>query len=359
MSQSYPPNPRSNLPLDEIIAIIVALATIGTILYWILSQPNRKLVLNPALTSPTTLIPSTNPTVAEIPKDSLPDGVSPASETPTPATTTPISPTPKVKQPTSAILGLAFLVPAQKPIQPSPEPQVIPVLPQSRNTTPTKTKTACSVQPTEGNVCATTPPSAVVPYPTKTESYWATPFILYFANQNTVKSDQKQFKPDEKITREQFATELQKAFNLEPEQPAIQFKDVPQNSATKSDLESANQSGFLAGYPQDIFRPQQSIPRVQVLVALASGLGLKPATNSQETLKIFQDADQIPPWAIEAVAAATEAGLVVNYPDKNTLNPNQSATYGEVTSMIYQGLVYQKKAKPISSDYLVKPVEKK
>lgn len=50
---------------------------------------------------------------------------------------------------------------------------------------------------------------------------------------------------------------------------------------------------------------------------------------------------------------------MVNYPDQNTLNPNQSATYGEVTSMIYQGLVYQKKAEPISSDYLVKPVQQK
>jgi hypothetical protein len=90
-----------------------------------------------------------------------------------------------------------------------------------------------------------------------------------------------------------------------------------------------------------------------VLVALASGLELKPHTNPQQTLKIFKDANQIPPWAIEGVATATEAGLVVNYPDKNTLNPNQTATYGEVSSMIYQGLVYQKKAQPIASDYIV------
>ncbi|WRH66057.1 MAG: hypothetical protein RSE13_20620 [Planktothrix sp. GU0601_MAG3] len=150
MSQSYPPNPRSNLPLDEIIAIIVALATIGTILYWVLSQPNRKLVLNPDLTSPITLTPSTNPSVAKIPEDSLPDGVSPTSETPTPGITTPSSPTPKVKQSQSAILGLAFLIPAQKPIQPSLESQVIPVLPSSENTTPTKTKTACSVSTHDG-----------------------------------------------------------------------------------------------------------------------------------------------------------------------------------------------------------------
>ncbi|HBW57386.1 MAG TPA: S-layer protein [Oscillatoriales bacterium UBA8482] len=357
MSQSYPPNPGSHHHWDEIIAIIVALTTIGTILFWTLSHPNRKLVLNPDLTSSQTLIPSTNPTVAEIPKDSLPDGVSPVSENPTPATTTPISPTPKVKQPTSAILGLGFLTPGQKPIQPAPAPQVTPAT-ESQNTTPTKT--ACSL-PTSGvEVCATTPPSAIASSSTPTESYWATPFIVYFINKNQpVKSDQKQFQPDENMTREQFATELQKAFDLKPEPAAIQFKDIPENSATKSDLKSANQSGFLAGYPQDIFKPQQEITRVQVLVALASGLSLKPSTNAQETLKLFKDADQIPPWAIEAVAAATEAGLVVNYPDKNTLNPKQSATYGEVSSMIYQGLVYQKKAEPISSDYLVKPVEKK
>ncbi|MGL5133474.1 MAG: S-layer homology domain-containing protein [Planktothrix sp.] len=373
MSQSYPPNPGSNRHFDEIIAIIVALTTIGTILFWTLSNPNRKLVLNPNLTSAQTQTqtqtPTANSSVAQIPEDSLPDGISPVSQTPTPALTTPISPTSKVKPPQSAILGLGFLTPGQKPIQPSPEPQVIPAT-QSQNTT--STKTACSL-PTSGvKVCATTPPSAIAsssaPTPpsaiasssTATESYWAAPFIVYLINKNgPVKSDQKQFQPDEKITREQFATELQNAFNLEPEQPATEFKDIPQNSATKSDLKSANQSGFLAGYPQDIFKPQQEIPRVQVLVALASGLGLKPATNAQETVKLFKDADQIPSWAIEAVAAATEAGLVVNYPDKNTLNPNQPATYGEVSSMIYQGLVYQKKAEPISSDYLVKPVEKK
>ena len=68
---------------------------------------------------------------------------------------------------------------------------------------------------------------------------------------------------------------------------------------------------------------------------------------------VKNNADQIPEWAVEGIAAATEAGLVVNYPDKNTLNPKQSATYGEVASMIYQGLVYQKKAQPISSDYIV------
>lgn len=360
MSQSYPPDPGSNRHWDEIIAIIVALTTIGTILFGVLSHPNRKLVLNPNLTSTKTQTPGTNPPVAQIPEDSLSDQVSPESKTPTSPTTALISPTPQAKPSQSTILGFTFLTPEQKPMISSPESPTTPVMPESQTATPTKTKTACSVKPTADNFCTTPPPSAITPSSTTPKSDWASPFILYFANQNGApRSDQKPFKPDEKMTREQFATELQKAFNPKPEQPGIQFKDIPQNSATQSALESANQSGFLAGYPQDLFKPQQEIPRVQVLVALASGLGLNSSTNPQQTLKQFKDGDQIPPWAIEGVAAATEAGLVVNYPDKNTLNPNQSATYGEVASMIYQGLVYQKKVQPIASDYLVKPVEPK
>jgi len=357
MSPSYPPdppNPRSNLPLDEIIAIIVALATIGTILFWVLNQPNRKLAITPNLTPPQIQTTSTNPTIAKILEDSLPDGVSPLSEPTTEPTTTPILPAPTVNQPKSTILRSSPPITPQESIKPSPKPQFIPIPSQSQN--PTPTKTACSVQPTTGSICLTTPPAEIAKSSTIPPTYWAESFVVYFINKNSaIGSDQKPFQPDQKITREEFATQLQKAFNQKTEKDLIQFKDIPENFGAKSALEQTNQSGFLRGYPGDIFQPKQEISKVQVLVALTSGLGLKPSTNSQETLKIFQDADQIPQWAIDHVAAATEAGLVVNYPDKNTLNPNQTATYSEVASMIYQGLVYQKKAPPISSEYLVKP----
>ncbi len=74
-------------------------------------------------------------------------------------------------------------------------------------------------------------------------------------------------------------------------------------------------------------------------MALASGLNLEIPSNPDENLSIYENKEAIPDWAKEKIAAATIAGLVVNYPDVKTLNPNQSATRAEVTAMFYQALV--------------------
>jgi len=53
------------------------------------------------------------------------------------------------------------------------------------------------------------------------------------------------------------------------------------------------------------------------------------------------------------VAAATENRLVVNYPNVQFLNPNQTATRAEVAAFIYQSLVRSGQANAISSSYIV------
>jgi hypothetical protein len=55
------------------------------------------------------------------------------------------------------------------------------------------------------------------------------------------------------------------------------------------------------------------------------------------------------------VSAATKAGLVVNYPNSQLLNPNRNITRAEVSALVYQALVKAGKAKPIASKYAVKP----
>ncbi len=71
----------------------------------------------------------------------------------------------------------------------------------------------------------------------------------------------------------------------------------------------------------------------------------------------YRDANQIPAYAVDDVAATTAAGIVVNYPDLRVLNPTRPATRGEVAALIYQVLVLQGKAAPIAdqtaSQYIV------
>lgn len=64
----------------------------------------------------------------------------------------------------------------------------------------------------------------------------------------------------------------------------------------------------------------------------------------------YKDTAQIPHYAVDDVARATAAGIVVNHPDPQVLNPNQPATRGEVAALIHQALVYQGKINPLPTD---------
>ncbi|NET90710.1 MAG: hypothetical protein F6K45_21900, partial [Kamptonema sp. SIO1D9] len=66
-------------------------------------------------------------------------------------------------------------------------------------------------------------------------------------------------------------------------------------------------------------------------------------------LQVYQDATQIPDYAREKLAATTEAGIVVNYPNPQQLEPNRPATRAEVAALIYKSLVSQGKARQINS----------
>jgi hypothetical protein len=61
----------------------------------------------------------------------------------------------------------------------------------------------------------------------------------------------------------------------------------------------------------------------------------------------YTDANIIPQYAVDDVAAATQANIVVNYPDPNVLNPNQPATRGEIAAIVHQAMVAQEKIEPL------------
>lgn len=198
---------------------------------------------------------------------------------------------------------------------------------------------------------STRPPGDFSDIPT---DYWAQNYIRALAIKNIISGfPDGTFRPNEPVTRAQFATIVAKAFASEQRSPAITFKDVQRGFWGYDAIQTAAKSGFIAGYPGDIFKPNQQIPRVQVLVSLASGLKLADGTAS--VLSLYQDASQIPAYATVKVAAATNQNIVVNYPTTGLLNPNRDATRAEVAAFVYQALVNAGKAEPISSPYAVVP----
>lgn len=163
------------------------------------------------------------------------------------------------------------------------------------------------------------------------------------------------FRPSSPVTRAEFASMVGKAFpNVARSRTAVQFVDVASNYWAYNAISSTTQTGFLSGYPGNVFNPAQNIPRVQVLVALASGLNYAPAQPAMNTLNAsFSDATAIPAYAQTSIAAATEKRLVVNYPNVSTLNPNQLASRAEVSAFLCQALTETgQTAATISSQYI-------
>jgi chemotaxis protein histidine kinase CheA len=203
-----------------------------------------------------------------------------------------------------------------------------------------------------------TPAASSAEFPDVPDDFWAKDYVQYFAQRNIVTGfEDGTFKPEAPMSRAAVAAQIEDAFEFADteQENATNFEDVNQGYWAQPAIQSTNKTGFLAGYPGDVFRPERPMTRTEVLVALVSGLDLKPSGNPEEIVKVYQDADQIPAWAVEKVAAATEAGIVASYPNTETLNPNEPATRAEVSAMVYQALVQAGKADAKPSEYIVNP----
>ena len=186
------------------------------------------------------------------------------------------------------------------------------------------------------------------------KGHWAQAYIEALAKRNVITGfPDGTFQPNNPVTRVQFASILTRAFAPAAKRPAIQFKDVEASFWGYSFIQTVVQGGFMSGYPEGVFQPNQSIPRVQVLVSLASGLDY--GNGNVSILSKYQDAAAIPSWANGYVSAATQRRVVVNYPNLAQLNPNRESSRAEVAAFVYQALVNAGKADPIASAYIVQP----
>ncbi|BAZ53490.1 S-layer domain-containing protein [Nostoc sp. NIES-4103] len=201
---------------------------------------------------------------------------------------------------------------------------------------------------------AATPSLAQTTFYDVSSNYWAAQFIRELSQRGVIAGfPDGSFRPEEPVTRAQFAAMVNKAFQKAQQRQGIRFADVPSNYWAYNAIQQAYTIGFLSGYPGNRFEPNQAIPRQQVLVALANGLEYSASNNVEGTLQYFNDAYNIAGYARSPIAAATENQIVVNYPNVKFLNPTATATRAQVAAFIYQALVSSNQASAINSPYIV------
>ncbi len=358
MTQSPPPDPQSDrrLTIDELIAIAVTFPIMGAILWWGLGRPTGSLLSTGALSEP-----------SEQPGSSLQDGLfAPFSTDDDEATESEESTT---AFPT-LIPGPVGADPERENIPTSRPTSVVPFFNTEREDTAIRrdadeietetvlpARTAASAETDDTTETVPKEPSQVaVTFPDVSSDYWAAPFIAELAQRDVITGfPDGSFSPDQPVSRAGYASILAGAFDPQTasQTEEINYSDISADFWAQDAIAAASSSGFLQGYPDNQFRPDTNLTRAEAIVALANGLDLQTPENQDDILNRYSDADQIPDYARGAIAAATQAGLISNYPDPNQLEPSQSATRADIAAMVYQGLVQIGQAEPIDSEYVV------
>lgn len=221
--------------------------------------------------------------------------------------------------------------------------------------TETETPEANRVAPSASEA-ASAPPKEAVIFDDVPEDHWAAPYIDALSSRGLISGyEDGTFKPDQPITRSQIANIVSRTFDLTTDKENLEFTDVSADYWARESIGEVVVGGFMTGFPNDTFQPNQPVTRAQSLTTLVTGLGIETPTNIQASLDRYEDANAIPKWANEKIAAATAGSLVVNYPSVAELNPTDPTTRAELSAMIYQALVREGVLEPVESEYVVKP----
>lgn len=188
--------------------------------------------------------------------------------------------------------------------------------------------------------------------------HWAENEISYMLNNRFMSGySDGTFRPDQELTRAEYAAMISSV--IDPPQsgnPQIanrSFNDISGHWAEQAILKTAR-AGYLAGYPDESFRPNNKITKAQMLVAVSNGLNLTGGTSSN--LNVYSDQSQIPSWATTSIANATINKFVANYPNKPQLQPAKNATRSEAVVTMYQALRHLGRAPELFNFYIVDPL---
>jgi S-layer homology domain len=305
------PNRRRRLTADELIAIVIALAGIGTVFFWGLGQKN----------SPLSAIQGN---VAQI------DGKGELVEN-EPNSTKQGQPIATLPDPNRSATAIAPVAPIEEiPAKPAEAPGavVIPVAPPVTKVPPA-------------------PVAAAPAFKDVPKDFWGQGYIIELQKRGILNDfGEGKFDPTKPITRGEYAMILTRAFPGKPAiAPALSFQDIPKNYPRKEAIDGAVKMGFMSGYSPSKFSPNEVIPRYQMQISLAKGLNLPlPDDKERETvLGKFDDAGKMPKYARAKIAAAITSELVVKDKTVGKLSPMQNATRADAAALIYQALVKEGK----------------
>lgn len=166
---------------------------------------------------------------------------------------------------------------------------------------------------------------------------WAYPAIDFLAASNVVSGiGDHLFAPDQPITRADFMVMLYHAYDMSGYSAPTTFADVPDGAYYANAVGAAETLGIAAGSSGN-FSPREHVTREDAVVFLKRTLDLTGLRFESGSASRFTDVDKVSPYAVEAVAALSTAGVLSGSGD-GTLSPQAEITRAEMAALLYRAL---------------------
>lgn len=164
-----------------------------------------------------------------------------------------------------------------------------------------------------------------------TAGHWAEASIQQAVKDGIVKGyPDGSFKPNQTVTRAEFAVMLMNALKPQDEGVALTFTDATEiGDWAHQAITQAVQAGIIKGFADGNFRPDANITRSEMAVMIARALHL----TSAEGLTGFADDSSIPAWAKNAIAAMKKQGMMQGK-GSNKFFPAAPATRAEAVTVL-------------------------
>ncbi|PRO65825.1 S-layer homology domain-containing protein [Alkalicoccus urumqiensis] len=146
-----------------------------------------------------------------------------------------------------------------------------------------------------------------------------------------------EFRPGEHTTRAEFAAVLTRGLGLNSgESYSNEFTDVTGSEWFSDELMAVLNYRLVGGYPNNEFRPNETITRQEASVMIQRAMdlvGVEFESDADRSYLDYADSDDVAPYARGSVNIATRSGLMEGRPN-NQFAPRDNITRAEITALL-------------------------
>lgn len=162
--------------------------------------------------------------------------------------------------------------------------------------------------------------------------HWAESYIEYGVEAGYISGyEDGTFLPDKTVSRAEFSKMINNAVKLSATGDAkAEFADVASNDWFFNEVKKAENAGYIGGYEDGTFRPNNTVSRQEAAVMLSRMV--LPVTERADA-ESFNDSNMIDSWAKDSVSMIAAKGYIKGDENKN-FNPKGALTRSQAAKLI-------------------------